>query len=123
MHFPMYIMVKAPRYMAVGTVSAFALTIVLGNMIQIAKFGPMAKSKGITPEPLYLLGAIRLAALKINTRRRCAMLVRYILHRLVSSLLHKRLTTSIISTQVSIQTEKKQRATPRIKCEWINVKG
>ncbi|KAF2168084.1 hypothetical protein M409DRAFT_21530 [Zasmidium cellare ATCC 36951] len=52
-HFPMYIMALKPRYYTVGTVSAFALTTILGNALQPHGSG----------QTTIVLGAIRLLAI------------------------------------------------------------
>ncbi|KAK4504993.1 hypothetical protein PRZ48_002956 [Zasmidium cellare] len=52
-HFPMYIMALKPRYYTVGTVSAFALTTILGNAMQPNGSG----------QTTIVLGAIRLLAI------------------------------------------------------------
>jgi hypothetical protein len=63
LHVPMYIMVWLPRYQTAGTVSAFALTIVLGEQLQLQKIGfAKAEQEGQAVHPMWLLGLTRLAA-------------------------------------------------------------
>lgn len=52
LHFPIYIIATKPRYFTFGTVSAFALTTILGNALQPGENEPAT----------IILGAIRLAA-------------------------------------------------------------
>lgn len=64
MHVPIYIMLKQPRIQTTGTVTGFALTIVLGNKLDLQKFGnAKAEQLGLAVQPIWLIGLIRVASI------------------------------------------------------------